>query len=378
MKKSFVYVPAFLIVVFLLNSFVLKEKEAGEKTTEAIKSIKDVGPGNKSSIDPSAKDSVFRPNGNKPEIVSSVFKSTDGGQTWQDISEGLPEIEQPVIFFAGESDLYLQVKNVMYRSNSNLISPVWEKENVPDPKKASIAFNRSGIMAFNYKGQIYQKKSATGTWSPIHTNFNKHSMRTIFETSDGTVFLGYDHGLYKSTDKGKNWKQVQNEGWVMNIVESEGVLLATGQKGIMRSTDNGEHWQWVINEGGVGIAIERIEGGFAAISCNTKTESRRVRISLDRGKTWQAIDEGLRPTLSISSIKQVGKYLILGHPDGIFRTSDRGKTWKSVHSGVDEQVDKKEFKFVPTWNTQVSEPGNVFKIFVSGNAMYAVVVSAGC
>lgn len=378
MKKSFVYVPVFLIIVFLLNSFVLKEKEAGEKTTGGTKSFKDVGPGDKSSIDPSAKDSVFRPNGNKPGLVNSVFKSTDGGQTWQDISEGLPEIEQPVNFFAGESDLYLNVKNVMYRSKSNLISPVWEKENVPDPQSASIAFNRSGIMAFNYKGQIYQKTSATQTWLPIHTNFNKHSMQTIFETSDGMVFLGYDHGLYKSNDKGKNWKQVQNEGWVMNIVESEGVLVATGQKGIMRSTDNGEHWQWVISEGGVGIAIERIEGGFAAISCNTETQSRRVHISLDRGKTWQAIDEGLRPTLFISSIKQVGKYLIIGHPDGIFRTSDRGKTWKSVHSGVDEHVDKNQFKFVPTWNSQVSEPGNVFKIYVSGNALYAVAVSAGC
>ncbi|SDL80062.1 BNR-Asp box repeat-containing protein [Daejeonella rubra] len=378
MKKSFVYVPAFLIVLFLLNSFVLKEKDAGEKTTAGLKSFKDLWPGDKSQIDPSAKDSVFRPNGNESGLVRSVFKSTDGGQTWQDISEGLPEAEQPVNFFAGESDLYLQGNNAMYRLKSNLIAPVWEKVNVPDPQSASIAFNRSGIMAFNYKGQIYQKMHAKETWLPIHTNFNKHSMRTIFETSDGTVFLGFDHGLYKSTDKGKNWKQVQNEGWVMNIVESEGVLIATGQKGIMRSTDNGEHWQWVISEGGVGIAIERIEGGFAAISSNTKTQSRRIHISLDSGKTWQAIDEGLRPTLFISSIKQMGKYLVLGHPDGIFRTSDRGKTWKSVHSGVDEPVDKNEFKFVPTWNSQVSEPGNVFKIHVSGNALYAVAVSAGC
>ena len=268
-----------------------------------------------------------------------IFKSTDGGQTWQDISEGLPEIEQPD-FFAGESDLYLHVKNVMYHSKSNLKTPVWEKENVPDPKGASIAFNRSGVMAFNHEGRIYQKMPAAGSWLPIHTNFERKSIRIIFETSDGTVFLGSDNGLYKSTDKGKNWKQVQNEGWVMDMVESEGVLIATGQNGIMRSTDNGEHWQWVISEGGVGIAIERIEGGFAAISYNTATKSRRIRISLDSGKTWKAIDEGLPPSLSISSIKQMGKYLICGHPDGIFRSSDMGKTWNIVLPGVD----KNEFK----------------------------------
>jgi len=378
MKRLFVFVPAILLVLFLLNSFTLKENEGLEKTPRGTKSFTDLTLHYKSLICQFGKVPIAKVNRNKSGLVNIVFKSNDGGQTWQDISEGLPEIEQPVNFFAGESDLYLSIKNVMYRSKSNLKTPVWEKENVPDPQSASIAFNRSGIMAFNYKGQIFQKRSAKETWLPIHTNFKEHSMRTVFEKSDGTVFLGFDHGLYRSTDNGKNWKQVQNEGWVMNIVESEGVLIATGQKGIMRSTDNGEHWQWVISEGGVGIAVERIEGGFAAISYNTTTKSRRILISLDSGKTWQSIDEGLRPSLLISSIKQMGKYLIIGHPDGIFRTSDRGKTWKSVHSGVDETVDKNQFKFVPTWNSQVTEPGNVFKIHVSGNALYAVVVSAGC
>lgn len=367
-------IPTILLVLFLLNSFVLKEKKAGTETTAGAKSFTGETLREKSLIDPSAKDSIFNPNRNKSALANIVFKSTDGGQTWQDISEGLPEVEQPVTFFAGKSDLYLRAKNVMYRSKSNLKTHVWEKENVPDLQSASIAFNHSGVMAFNYEGQIYQKMPAAETWLPIHTNFAKHSMRTIFETSEGNIFLCYDHGLYKSTDKGKNWRQVQNEGWVMNIEESDGALIATGQKGIMRSTDNGEHWQWVISEGGVGIAVERIKGGFAAISYNTKTKSRRIRISLDRGKTWQAIDEGLKPSMFISSIKQMDNYLIVGHPDGIFRSSDMGKTWNSVHPSVDK-ADKTGFKFVATLN---SEPRNVFRIYVSGNALYALAGSAGC
>ena len=78
--------------------------------------------------------------------------------------------------------------------------------------------------------------------------------------------------------------------------------------------------------------------------------------------------------MSISSIKQIGKYLICGHPDGIFRSSDMGKTWNSVHSGVDK-VDNNDFKFVTTWD---SEPKNVFKIYASATILYAVAVSAGC
>ena len=307
----------------------------------------------------------------EPGVANIIFQSKDGGQTWQDISRDLPEIEQPEDFFAGESDLYLRVKDVLYRSKSNLETPVWEKENGLDPQSASIAFNRSGVVAYNYEGEIYQKVPSAGTWVPVYANFKTHSMRTIFETSDGTVFLGCDSGLYKSADRGENWERVQDEGWVMDIVESEGVLIGTGQKGIMRSTDNGEHWEWVISEGGVGIAIERIEGGFVAISCNTRTMSRRIHISLDKGKTWSAIDEGLQPSLFISSIKQMGNYLICGHPDGIFRSSDMGKTWSIVHPGVDNAF--KASVYTNTWN-----PGKVFRIYVSGNIVYAVAKNSGC
>lgn len=191
---------------------------------------------------------------------------------------------------------------------------------------------------------------------------------------------------FKSTDGGQTWRDIgdalpvlksdlKTAGWPKqnNVVTSEGVLIATGQKGIRRSTDNAEHWEWVISEGGVGITVERIKGGFAAISYNTKTKSRRIRISLDSGKTWQAIDEGLPPSMLISSIKQMGKYLICGHPDGIFRSADMGKTWNKVHTAVDE----KEFKFLK-WDSRPTTSKHVFRIHVSGDVLYAVAVPAGC
>jgi len=293
----------------------------------------------------------------EPEAAHIIFQSKDGGRTWDDISHSLPKNVQTEGFFAGESDVYLRVKNEMYHSKSNFKTPVWEKENILDKRCNAIAFNPSGVMAFNYEGQIYQNIPSTGTWLPVYTNFKKQLVRTIFETSDGTVFLGCDNGLFKSTDSGQNWKQVQDEGWVMKLVESEGVLIGTGQKGIMRSTDNGESWDWVISEGGVGIAAERIDGGFAAITYNTTTKSRRVRISLDSGKTWKAIDEGLKPSESISSIKQLGEYLICGHPDGIFRSSDMGKTWNIVQPSIGKKV---------------------FNVHVSGNMLYALPRDFGC
>ena len=317
-----------------------------------------------------------------------LFQSKDGGQTWQDISYGLPEIEQRIVFFAGASEVYLSTNGVMYRSKSNLETPVWEKENVLDPRSTSIAFNRYGVMAYSYDGHIYQKKPSSDPdspdsyrdrdWLPAYPNLKSHSVATFFEASDGTVFLSTGKNFFKSADKARSWKLVR-KGGVQDIVESEGVLLAAGQKGIMRSTDNGEHWEWVISEGGgAGIAIERIEGGFAAISYSAKTKSRRIHISFDDGKTWKAIDDGLQPSSNISSVKQMGNDLFVGHPDGIFRSSDMGKTWSIVHSSVDNTFNLfASLNTVPISNNR-RDNRKVFKIYVSGNVLYAVAVSPGC
>jgi photosystem II stability/assembly factor-like uncharacterized protein len=319
------------------------------------------------------------------EATNIILQSKDGGQTWQDITHGLPETKDRVAFYAGTSEVYLSTKGAMYRSKSNLKTPVWEKENVPYLRSTSIVFSPSGVIAYSYDGHIYQKKPSSDPdrsreWLPIYTslkstNLERHEVATLFEASDGTVFRSTGRSFSKSTDKARSWKLLQ-KGWVGNIVESEGVLMAAGQQGIMRSTDNGEHWEWVISEGGWhGIAVERIDGGFAAIAYNTQTKSRSIFISMDSGKTWKAIDKGLLPSSLISSVKQMGSDLFVGHPDGIFRSSDGGKTWLRVHAGFGNELHASRFVSLNSAPVPVKK---VFTIYVSGTVLYAVAVTPGC
>ena len=298
---------------------------------------------------------------NKSGAVDIVFKSTDGGQTWQDISEGLPENlqgdgVQRDGFFANESGLYLRAGNGIYHSNPNSNAPFWTKEIFPDAH-SSIAPGMTGIFAYNWDGQILQKINGTNAWLPMFADFPVKEVRTIFETAGGTVFIGSESGLFKSTNGGKTWKRVYAGGWVLKLVASNGVLMATSQAGILRSTDGGENWVRVLHEGGVGIAVEPIKGGFAAITANTRLMARTVRASYDGGKTWQPIDVGLPADLLTASIIQVGEYFFCGHPAGIFRSSDKGNTWKLLLPSIGNKV---------------------FNLSVSGNVIYAIPRSGGC
>jgi photosystem II stability/assembly factor-like uncharacterized protein len=214
MKKLFVFVPAILLVLFLINSFVLKEKEAREKT-------------------------------------NIVFKSTDGGQTWQDISKGLPEnLRKDSIrgnsFFANDKGLFLRVGNGLYHSTPNATAPFWTKEIFAD-EHSSIAPGKSGIVAYNYWGVNLKKTNGTSVWSPIFDNSHEPRIRSVFETAGGTIFIGTDRGLFKTDDSGETWKHVHAGSLVGNLAESDGVLLATNMRRIIRSTDNGENWALVIS-----------------------------------------------------------------------------------------------------------------------------------
>lgn len=340
-------------------------------------------------------DSLHTRHADSTGTANIVFRSADGGQTWQDISNGLPEPVKDDYgvgrngFFADDNGLYLTDGNWIYHSSTNSTAPFWTKDIFPD-KHSNIAPGKTGIFAYNHYSPILQKLNGTNVWLPIFTDLQEKKVRTVLETAGGTLFIGTDEGLFRSTNNGKTWKNVHAWGLLGKVAESDGVMVATSNRGIIRSTDEGENWDLVISEGGVGIDVESIKGGFAAINYSTAAKTRRVRTSYDGGKTWQPIDAGLQTQIIIdspwrpinagnpaqgadsvwhpkeaaltaqeykTSIIQVGESFFCGHTDGIYRTSDKGKTWKLVLPSV---------------------KGKMFKLSVSGNVIYAIQMESHC
>ncbi len=244
----------------------------------------------------------------------------------------------------------------MYHSKFKSEDPIWEKE-IFKKDIGTITVCKSGMYAFTYNGKISRKLAGSNKWSPIYENFPSKNLRSIFETISGALLIGCDGGLFKSTNKGKTWEHVRKDGWVIKVVESMGILIATDQNGIIRSNDDGQTWNLVVSEGGVGIDVASIASGFAAITYNTDSKTRRVRASVDGGKTWQPIDANLPAHDLIANIMQVGDYFFCGHPKGIFRSADKGKTWQLI---------------LPSIGTKV------FNLSRMGKVIYAFPKNGGC
>ena len=317
--------------------------------------------------------------GEEDGATKIVFKSTDGGQTWQDISKGLPEnLQEDGLrgdsIFANDKGLFLRVGNELYHSIPNATAPFWTKETSTD-ENSSIAPNKSGILAYNYWGIMVKKANGTNVWVPIFDNSSEPRMRSVFETAGGAIFIGTDRGFFKTADNGKTWKHVYAGGWAGHFAESDGVLVSTSSRRLIRSTDNGENWALVISEDSVVFDVKQIKGGFAAITSNSvvnTVNTSRLSASYDGGKTWQPIDAGDkvlidsigrtwddRPFLQAfqTSITQIGENFLCTHPHGIFKSADKGKTWKLLLPSVQ---------------------GKVFNLFGSGNVIYAIPGKGGC
>lgn len=298
----------------------------------------------------------------KAADANIVYKSADGGQTWQDISKGLPQPAKDDdgvgrnVSFADDNGLYFTAGNGLYHSKSNATAPFWIKEIFPD-EHSSITPGKTGIFAYNSDGNFLQKINGTSKWSPVYTNFPQKRVRSVFESAAGSIFVGSDYGLFKSSNSGKTWKRVYTGGGVFNLVESTGVLMAISAIGIIRSADDGEAWDLVVNEERRGFGVESIKGGFAVIYYPTRSDTRKVRTSYDGGITWQSIDEGLPVNEGITSIIQVGENFFSSNSTGILKSSDKGKTWELILPSIE---------------------GKVFNLSVSGNVIYAIPRRPGC
>ncbi|GAB4487973.1 MAG: hypothetical protein OHK0019_03670 [Saprospiraceae bacterium] len=335
------------ILAFLLffQSLISCQGEQGATTNLALSAIPDKQQASKKSL---------------PTTANIVFQSIDGGQTWNDVSEGLPERIAVGRVFAAGDEIYLASESGLYQRSVALVAPSWEKESFLSEKVTNIFPGQNGLYISSYKNGFFKGIPGTGIWTPMHNALEDKTVRTVLETSHGSVFVGCESGIYKSTDGGGSWKHVFADNGVNSLAASGDVLLCGGYKGLLRSTDGGENWNLVLANEGSAFNTKRIEGGFITATdggLQRDGKPNKLYTSTDEGKTWQRIDTGLSLVWDIYDIAQAGAYLFCSTDAGISRSADGGQTWELILPRTDEQ--------------------RIFHLAVAGEMIFAVLVF-GC
>lgn len=229
-----------------------------------------------------------------------VWKSKNGGQSWENISDG---------FFGGSIGSIAVAK-----SDNNVIYVGGGEKTV------------RGNVSFGYG--VWRSEDAGKTWMSKGLKKSRHISRMRIDPSDANIVYaavmgnlyadGPERGVYKSTDGGDNWKKVlyanPGTGAVDLIIDPNNSRILYATTWTIRRTP------YSLSSGGEGSALWK---------------------STDSGETWTDIsgNKGL-PTgvwgisgVTVSPLNSERVWAIIENKDGgVYRSDNGGKTWTKLNS----------------------------------------------
>jgi len=329
-----------------------------------------------------------------------VWKTVDAGRTWQSLGDDLPASAMGAIAIAPSNP------EVIYLG-SGQVAARWDIQSGNGVYKSTDggkSWQHIGLADSKYIGKILidPKDPDTVLVGALGHYFGPNHERGVFRSTDGgktwkqTLYIDDDtgvvdmardpqnpdviyaaawqvrnypwlsyfqpnsgpgSGLYKSTDDGKSWKRLGGNGWPTAQLGRIGVAAASGdrvyavvdaapasgnvphaasedQGGLYRSDDGGVHWQRVSSEGWLENDY------FARIVVDPRdpdvvySAGQSIRESRDGGKTWEIIKgaPGGDDYHYLWINPEHPDHMITAADQGVVITVDGGKTWSSWYN----------------------------------------------
>ena len=227
-----------------------------------------------------------------------VFRSRDQGRSWQAINSGLKRLEIKALLAVSDG-MYAGTSDGVYRLAGDRWSIV--TTGLDDILVHALALSSDGTLfaGTSGKGIVRFKAQSTG-WVrqphglKDHEGMTENFIRVLTIDPEGGIYAGtFDGGVFTSADGGATWRHISralpNDSIRGILFNSRGLFVATGH-GIFKTTDKGR--QWVpLNKGLTSMAIQvLIESGTGVLYVGTSDGAFR---SDDDGRNWNPINQGL-------------------------------------------------------------------------------------
>ena len=256
-----------------------------------------------------------------------ISLSTDGGNSWEEKSLSIIGSSTFCIAFDDTDNVYLGTGQGIYKSSDN--GDTWALFGNFTGGTNAIAFNGDGDI-FIGSGIGYRSTDGGITWTPMIPNGGIGSLAI---NENGDIFAGNNSGIARSTDNGDNWTYV-NQG--VSIKEASTILFdnngdiyfPTWGNGVLKSTDNGDTWIEMNNNLGykyVHSVVKDSSGNFFA------GDNYALYKSVNNCENWYSV--GL-PVAGVSKILMTSDNNIYTAEWGINRSTDFGQSWQTINNGL--------------------------------------------
>ncbi|MBC5823698.1 MAG: hypothetical protein GIW99_09425 [Candidatus Eremiobacteraeota bacterium] len=330
-----------------------------------------------------------------------VFKTADGGNSWQAVFEKQPvaAIGAIAIDSRDENDVWVGTGEANPRNDVSYGDGVWQTTDggkkwqhrglegtsqiskiLIDPRDRKVVLvgalgspfkdsSERGVYRSADGGRTWQKTLYVGpqsgvsdmAWDPAHPDVVYAGIwqyrRIPWNLSSG----GPADGLYKSGDGGRSWKKLTGHGLPPGLVGRIGIAVASSKPkrvyaaiqsrhGVLwRSDDGGDTWRLMTSD----TIVTQRPFYFSHIYVDPKNADHVFSLALflaqskDGGKTFKAIHNAPHGDMHVMWIASGGKRMALGNDGGIDFSHDGGQSWfwdlnvavgQIYHLGYDTQI----------------------------------------
>jgi photosystem II stability/assembly factor-like uncharacterized protein len=342
------------------------------------------------TIDPHNNDIVWA----GTQYKRGIFKSTDGGNTWTQMNNGVQEAgvtlrgftvdprSSDIVYAAGEVsswDWYGQPRNgrefdmtqgVVYKTTDGGQNwkKIWQGDDLAryiwiDPRNPEVLYVSHGIFdreAANsdpvkgVPGGVGILKSTDGgqTWSDANNGLKNLYVGSLFMhpqnpdillTGVGNVTYPESSGAYLSTDGGATWTQTL-DAYVISSVEfatsNPEIAYAASFNAVYRSEDGGHTWKNITGQEG-GWGAPGVRGGTPIDIQVDPRDPNRLFIdnygggnflSEDGGRTWSTASKGYSGGLTRDVVVDptAPGHVVAAVRSGLFTSYNGGKDWVGI------------------------------------------------
>lgn len=306
---------------------------------------------------------------------SAIYKSENGGESWNKLSKGLPKGDvgriglaispaDPNVLYAiieasGRNGGFFRSSNrgASWKKQSSYVSgsPQYYQEIVCDPKEVNRVYSLDTFtMVTDDGGKNFRRLGER------HKHVDNHAMWIDPDNTD-YLLTGCDGGVYESFDRGANWHYkanmpitqfyrvtVDNDFPFYNVYGGTqdnytlgGPSQTTNVHGIVNS-------DWFVTRGGDGFEtqidpkdpnIVYSQSQYGGLVRFDKRSGERLFIVPQPGKGEPALRWNWNSPLLISPHLNTRVYFA---SNILYRTDDRGHSWRAVSPDLSRQIDRNQ------------------------------------
>jgi len=313
-----------------------------------------------------------------------IFRSTDFGENWTDLSYGLNITQWYRI--AG----YQPTLNLLIGGTQDNGSDIWTGGSTmthiqgADGGDAMIDFTNSNILyASRQYGTFVKSTDGGATWSGIKPSGASGPFVTPYlmdPNSSTTIYGGFSNGVYKSTNGGSSWTNKGSSGssaMAIGTNNSQRLYVASGSV-LQTSSNGGTNWTTITSglpgRGITSIAVNPDNASDVFITVGNYAAGQKVYASANAGSSWTNIS-GTLPNVAVICIAYEDNdgspddALYIGTDIGIFYRNAALGDWIPFRNGLPS---------VPVSDLEINKGNGVIRAATYGRGLWSSALYSTC